>query len=243
MKSFFGKSSETYVTWDQFNSFLENEKINSETQQELFTQINSNYQQLSQIQSTIKKEIDELRLYFQNLNSNIQQMLQNMEVLANSITNINSEFSSFVIRQQIDEKPVVNPNFNNLENQIKQQQQDFVKIISVLNDSIEQINTKINKLPVSNNSFDKKVLSEINTKINQLEETLNNSIDVLLEKISDRALDDENLPKELKASRCPFKPKQGYCGLWANRINKTDAMIYCLSCLKQSELMDKGIKL
>ena len=84
---------------------------------------------------------------------------------------------------------------------------------------------------------------DISERCTGLEEKLDVSIELILDKLADKLSEENVLPEQLLADRCPFKPKQGYCTLWANRKNKTDAMLYCTSCIQASNLLDKGIRL
>jgi len=77
----------------------------------------------------------------------------------------------------------------------------------------------------------------------KLEKKIDVAVDFLLERLSENEVAEDFVPKELKENKCPFKPKHGYCEIWAKRKNKNDGLAYCASCMRSSELLDQGIKL
>jgi len=132
-------------------------------------------------------------------------------------------------------------------NEVKSENKGIIKIINVLHKSIEKLNASIldNKKTIEQKSgeTDKKNLETTKT-VAQIGEKLEIAVDVLLDKIAEKAIyDTSKLPKELIENKCPFKPKHGYCEIWKNRPNKSDGIVYCASCLRISELAYRGIKL
>jgi chromosome segregation ATPase len=182
-----------------------------------------------------------MRMQFSELNIRISNIEAKQELINENIESLKVDIE--VLSHEKQDMSVVFDKITELDNQTL----DHFKIV---HDTISKL-SEIIMLPKSekpnvkstaqNHLIDYKKLEE---KHEALSLKLDTAIDMVFEKIANNeSPDDEDLPPQLSSDKCPFKKKQGFCELWANRKNKKDALVYCSSCMQVSELLDKGVKL
>ena len=202
--------------------------------------------QIAQLEKKVNDIIEENT----SLKDVFSRFLHESETIKNLIHIQKSDFTTEleVFVHEMKENDNLNFVFEKIE-KVDRQTEEYFKIvhntISALSDIVLNIKAPILKTTPNNvnlSSYNKK-LYDISERCTGLEEKLDVSIELILDKLADKLSEENVLPEQLLADRCPFKPKQGYCTLWANRKNKTDAMLYCTSCIQASNLLDKGIRL
>ena len=211
---------------------------------------NENLKELSYQVAFSNKKIEELikeNISIQSSFSNVLSEIEKFKVLFNQQENdFKTELE--IISHEIKDSTSV---FEKIE-KMDQQTEGYFKIvhdtISALSDIVMKkqsetiIPQKTIQKEINLSSYDRKIFN-LEEKTNNLEEKLDISVELILDKLANKLSEEQDLPQQLLSDRCPFKPKQGYCSLWATRKNKTDAMTFCTSCIQASNLLDKGIRL
>ena len=181
----------------------------------------------------------EFTQFSKKIEKTLDGFITNLQPIVTEINNIKKEISN---------QPIIN--LDPISKRIDEAEEDnksLIKIISTLNDSLSKLDKSIksNKADVDTQiNQNNELFEKTKNDLDQISEKLDVSVDVLLEKISDQSIEEEeNLPDILKENRCPFKPKKGYCAIWAKRKKKSEGLLFCHSCIEADKLLDKGIRL
>lgn len=203
------------------------------------------------INSIVDKKIEELdvdkRLLEVEDNS---QNIVDINAIRDEINDIvNSAISNHHLQSSIESQNV-ETRIDKISREVDDSQRVTLQSINSIMDVLENLgddkSTKVDdkELLKLKSNFTQLVSEEKNKfmRIEQQLESIKNAntkavsdyeekINVLMELITDKLVDQETLPEFLKSDVCPFKKKKGSCEIWASRKNKNDAMVFCIPCM------------
>lgn len=212
--------------------------------------------QLAEMQDVVYKQVEEktnrIITSIKVLSTEVSALKQKTSDIVDFAKSLQTEVD--VIQHELNEEKRID--LSPLHDKIAELDQQTVDHFKIVHDTMSMLSDIVTAPPVLQksdakedrrpgqtqqySSLDRRLVN-LDEKHIELAEKVDAAIELILDKLASK-MSEEDLPPQLVSDRCPFKAKQGYCALWAARKNKSDAMVYCTSCLQATELLDKGIR-